>query len=64
MESIVLYLKESYNELLHKVTWPSWASLMESTRLVIIATIIFAVVVLILDIISKGALTTIYNINI
>jgi len=64
MESVVLYLKESYNELLHKVTWPTWASLLDSTKLVVIATIIFAIVVLILDVISKGILTTIYNINI
>ena len=63
MESVVLYIKESYNELLHKVTWPSWASLFDSTKLVIIATIIFALIVLVLDIISKGVLTTIYNIN-
>lgn len=64
MESIVLYLKESYNELLHKVTWPTWASLMDSTKLVVIATIIFALITLVMDIISKGILTTIYNINI
>jgi len=63
MESVVLYLKESYNELLHKVTWPTWASLLDSTKLVVIATIIFAAVVFVLDLISKGVLTTIYNIN-
>ena len=27
MNDVVLYIKESYNELIHKVTWPTWPSL-------------------------------------
>lgn len=63
MESIVLYVKESYNELVHKVTWPSWASLIESARLVTVGSVIIALIIFIMDAISKGVLTSIYDIN-
>lgn len=61
MDQIILYLKESYTELVHKVTWPSWNSLLSSTRLVIIASLIFAVLVFIMDFFSKQVLTFIYD---
>ncbi len=62
MNSFVLYVKESYNELVHNVTWPTWSELIASARLVIIASIIFALVVFVLDGISKNALDMIYSI--
>jgi len=61
MNSIILYIKESYNELVHKVTWSSLPELLESTRVVIIGTIIFSIIVLLADIFSKFLTTTIYH---
>jgi len=61
MNDFILYVKESYNELVHNVTWPTWSELIANARLVIIASIIFALVVFVLDFISKNVLTTIYN---
>ncbi len=49
MSDLSLYVKESYNELVHKVTWPTWSSLLSSTRLVLIGSIIFALVVFVYD---------------
>ena len=43
------YIKESYNELVNKVTWPSFASLQSSTIVVMVASLIFAIVVLAMD---------------
>jgi len=63
MNDFVLYVKESYNELVHNVTWPTWPELLANARLVIIASIIFALVVFVLDFLSKNALTTIYNLG-
>ena len=63
MNDFILYVKESYNELVHNVTWPTWPELLANARLVIIASIIFALVVFILDFISKNALTTIYELG-
>lgn len=49
MEKLSLYIKESYNELLYKVTWPTWPELQSSAVVVIIASIIIALVVFIMD---------------
>jgi len=43
------YIKESYNELMHKVTWPTWAELQGSAIVVLIASLIIAAVVALLD---------------
>ena len=61
MDRIVLYIKESYNELLNKVTWPSWANLQSSTVLVLIASLILALIIFVMDLISKNALDLIYG---
>jgi len=47
--SIKGYLKESYTELVHKVTWPTWAELQNSAILVMVATLIIAVIVSAMD---------------
>ncbi|MFK8104712.1 MAG: preprotein translocase subunit SecE [Saprospiraceae bacterium] len=60
MENITLYIKESYNELVNKVTWPSWTSLQSSTTLVLVGSLIFALIVFVMDLISKQALNLIY----
>ena len=60
MEKITLYVKESYNELMNKVTWPTWANLQSSTVLVLVASVIIALVIFAMDAISKQALDLIY----
>ena len=60
MEKFTLYVKESYNELVNKVTWPDMASLQSSTVLVIIASMIIAMVIFVMDLISKQSLDLIY----
>ena len=54
MESIILYIKESYNELVYKVTWPTWPKLLSSTRLVLVAAVIIALVIFVMDSIFNG----------
>jgi preprotein translocase subunit SecE len=60
MDKLKLYIVESYNELVNKVTWPSWASLQSSTILVLVASLIIAIVIFFMDLISKQALDLIY----
>ena len=43
------YLRESYTELVHKVTWPTWSELQNSAVLVLIATLIIALMVAAMD---------------
>ncbi len=61
MDKLTLYLRESYNELVHKVTWPSYASLQSNTILVIVASVIFALLVLGMDAISKFVTDLVYG---
>jgi preprotein translocase subunit SecE len=43
------YLQETYNELIHKVSWPSWADLQGSSIVVMIASLIIAMVIFGMD---------------
>jgi preprotein translocase subunit SecE len=62
MDKIILYFKESYNELINKVTWPTWANLQSNTVLVIVASIILALIIFVMDVISRTGLELIYGI--
>ena len=48
-KSIATYCKESYNELVHKVTWPSSKELASTAVLVLSASIIIALIVFAID---------------
>ncbi len=62
MEQIKLYLIESYNELINKVTWPTWANLISSTRVVLIGSLLIAFIVLFMDFLAKQFTGLLYNI--
>ena len=55
------YFKNSYNELVNKVTWPSFEQLMGSTKVVMIASVIFALIVLAMDLVFEGAMNGVYH---
>ena len=55
------YVKESYNELVHKVTWPTFAQLQNSTVVVMVASLIFAIVILAMDISFENIMESIYR---
>ena len=59
MDSIKLYVQESYNELMTKVTWPTWPNLQQTTVVVVIGIAIFTLLVFIMDAISKFILNDI-----
>ncbi len=61
MNRLKLYLEETYNELLYKVTWPSMEDLQNSAIVVLIASLIIALVVLAMDQASSNVLKVIYN---
>lgn len=46
---------------MEKVTWPTWPNLLDSARVVIVATVILAFVILVMDLITNKALGFIYN---
>ncbi len=55
------YIKDSYKELVEKVSWPSFSSLQGSATLVMIASLIFALVVLAMDMSFDGIMGKIYS---
>jgi preprotein translocase subunit SecE len=61
MKKIKLYLQESYDELVHKVSWPTWSELQSSAIVVSIASLIIAMVVYLMDISFSTLLKQFYN---
>jgi preprotein translocase subunit SecE len=49
MSRIKQIWKDTADELINKVTWPTWEELRSSTGIVMIASILFAVVILLID---------------
>lgn len=60
--NIVAYFKDTYNELMHKVSWPTWDELQESAILVMIASAIFAIVIALMDMFFKFGMEKIYGV--
>lgn len=61
MNRIRTYLDEVRDELVNKVTWPTWPELQESAIIVMIATVIFAVVVFAMDLAFQNGMEFIYS---
>ena len=55
------YIKNSYNELEEKVSWPSFSQLQSSTIVVMVASVIFAIVVLAMDMSFENIMAGIYK---
>lgn len=49
MKKITQYIKDSYNELVYKVSWPSRSELTNSAVVVMIASLIMAAVIFLVD---------------
>ena len=61
MNKITTYFRESYKELLEKVTWPTWTQLQQATVIVLVATILITFIVWIMDTVSSAVLHLIYS---
>jgi preprotein translocase subunit SecE len=62
MNKITTYFKESYKELMEKVTWPTWTQLQQSTMIVIAATIVITALISGMDLVTNVVLKQIYKI--
>jgi preprotein translocase subunit SecE len=62
MNKIATYFKESYKELMEKVTWPTWTQLQQSTMIVIAATLVITALVSGMDLVTNVVLKQIYKI--
>jgi len=49
MSKIGIYLSETRNELLNKVSWPTWPELQSSALVVMVSSVIIALIVFVMD---------------
>lgn len=61
MNKVSAYFRDSYRELLEKVTWPTWMQLQQSTIIVLVATVIITILVGVMDFSSNQLLKLIYS---
>jgi len=54
------YCKECYDELVHRVTWPSMKELTGSATVVMTASFVIAVIVWLMDLLFKQVMTMVY----
>jgi preprotein translocase subunit SecE len=47
--NILKYIEESYDELVHKVTWPTWSELQSTSIIVLVASVLFALSIFVMD---------------
>ena len=62
MKKIVAYLKDAYNELVYKVSWPTREEPSGSTVIVLIASLIIALIVFGMDSLFEWILKLLYGI--
>ena len=61
MSKLVESIKESYNELINKVSWPTWSELQNSSIVVAIATVIIALIIYFMDSIFSNLMKIFYS---
>ncbi len=61
MNKVSNYFRESYRELLEKVSWPTWTQLQQSTVIVLVATILITAIVWVMDLLAQAGLKFIYS---
>lgn len=61
MNKIATYFKDSYRELVEKVSWPTWLQLQQSTVIVLVATVIITLIIWLMDFAGMQAMKLIYS---
>ena len=55
------YFSEAYTELVHKVTWPTWRELQNSAVVVMVASLIIALLIFLIDISFENLMKIVYS---
>ncbi len=58
---IKTYIQETWNELIHKVSWPTWSELQNSAVVVMIGTVIISLIIFAMDVSFRNIMETIYG---
>ncbi len=62
MKKIIKYVKEAYNELVYKVSWPTRQELSNSAVVVLVASLILAAMVFIIDFGFENVMKFLYKV--
>ncbi|MFD1768419.1 preprotein translocase subunit SecE [Sphingobacterium suaedae] len=63
MAKVLDFFKDSYVEVTEKVTWPTWSQLQNSAVVVLVASILIALVIFVMDKASSNLLELLYGIT-
>jgi preprotein translocase subunit SecE len=58
---IKTYLNETWTELIHKVSWPTWSDLQNSAVVVMIGTVIISLIIFAMDVSFRNIMEMIYS---
>ena len=58
---IKVYIQETWNELIHKVSWPTWSDLQNSAVVVMIGTVIISLIIFAMDVSFRNIMEMIYG---
>jgi preprotein translocase subunit SecE len=61
MKKIRAYFQETWNELIHKVSWPTWSDLQNSAVVVMVGTVIISLIIFAMDISFRNIMEMIYG---
>lgn len=61
MMKVKLYLQEAFNELIHKVSWPTWPDLQSSALVVMVASLIIALIIFAMDYSFQNLMDLVYS---
>jgi len=61
MSKIKIYFQESFNELVNKVTWPTWKDLQSSGIVVMVASFMIAIIMAFMDYSFRNIMQMIYE---
>ncbi|MDD2563056.1 MAG: preprotein translocase subunit SecE [Salinivirgaceae bacterium] len=61
MKKIRNYLKVVYDEMVHKVSWPTWNDLQSSSIVVMVASLIIALLIFLMDTTFSELMKVVYN---
>lgn len=61
MSKFSVYIEETKNELLQKVSWPTWSELQSSAIIVMVASVIISMVVFAMDFTFNHGMEAIYK---
>ncbi|GGH04859.1 preprotein translocase subunit SecE [Sphingobacterium alkalisoli] len=61
MAKVLDFFKDSYVEITEKVTWPTWSQLQNHAVVVLVASILIALIIFVMDKASSNVLEVLYG---